>query len=381
MRVGVTLFAQNHRDWPRFLAAEAGDDPGMGPEVLDETIYEDELRLGRMVEPLGFDSLWTVEHHFTPYTMVTNPMQFLAYFAGCTERIGLGTMVVVSPWHDPIRVAEGIIALDHMLQGRPLTIGLGRGAGRREFGGLRVSMDESRDLFAEQLAVLRLALTQEWFSYAGEHYDIPRTSLRPRPRERCDVLDHLHCAWGSPSTIPIAASAGLRPLFIPQKDWAAYAGELAEYDQIRADHGLPRAAPTIVVWVYCAATEAEAEEGAKRYIPEYVESLVHHYELTGRHFGATKDYDYYARLSSYLRHGGAAEMTQMYLDNHVWGTPEQCHERLMKIVDVLDPDQFICAFRYGAMPALVAEASMRLFAAEVLPTLQAGDEHVMAGRR
>jgi alkanesulfonate monooxygenase SsuD/methylene tetrahydromethanopterin reductase-like flavin-dependent oxidoreductase (luciferase family) len=374
MRVGVTLFAQNHRDWPRFLAAEAGDDPSTGPEVPDESIYDGELHLGRLAEPLGFDSLWTVEHHFTPYTMVTNPLQFLAYFAGCTEEIGFGTMVVVSPWHDPIRVAEGIIGLELMLQGRPLTIGLGRGAGRREFGGLRVSMDESREMFAEQLDVLRLALTQEWFSYHGRHYDIPRTSLRPRPRADSTVLDRLHCAWGSPSTIPIAASAGLRPLFIPQKDWASYAGELAEYDRIRSDQGFDPAAPTIVVWVYCADTEEEAREGAHRYLPEYVESLVHHYELTGRHFSATKDYDYYARLSSYLRSAGADEMTQMYLDNHVWGTPEQCHERLMRIVDVLGPDQFICAFRYGAMPEDVAERSMRLFAAEVLPALQMSDD-------
>jgi len=36
---------------------------------------------------MGFDSLWTVEHHFTPYTMVTNPTQFLSYFAGTTQRI------------------------------------------------------------------------------------------------------------------------------------------------------------------------------------------------------------------------------------------------------------------------------------------------------
>src|SRR5688572_8844162 len=118
MRVGVTLFAQNHRDWPRYLAAEAGAEPTSAPDISDASIYEAELHLGRLVEPLGFDSLWTVEHHFTPYTMVTNPLQFLAYFAGCTERIALGSMVMVLPWHDPIRLAEGVIGLDHMLHGR-----------------------------------------------------------------------------------------------------------------------------------------------------------------------------------------------------------------------------------------------------------------------
>ena len=44
--------------------------------------------------------------------MINNPTQFLAYFAGRTKRIDMGTMVVVLPWHDPIMVAEGYIALD-----------------------------------------------------------------------------------------------------------------------------------------------------------------------------------------------------------------------------------------------------------------------------
>jgi alkanesulfonate monooxygenase SsuD/methylene tetrahydromethanopterin reductase-like flavin-dependent oxidoreductase (luciferase family) len=366
----VTLFAQNHRDWPRYLACEAGADPASGPEIPDSAIYEAELHLGRLVEPLGFDTLWTVEHHFTPYTMVTNPMQFLAYFAGCTERIGMGSMVMVLPWHDPIRMAEGVIGLDHMLGGRRLTIGLGRGAGQREFGGMRVSMEQSRQLFQEQLEILRIALTNEWFSYDGKHYQLPRTTLRPAPREGNTILEELRCAWGSPATLPIAAEAGLRPLFIPQKDWAAYAGELTEYDAIRERLGMERASPTIVVWCYCAPTEEAAAAGASKYIPEYVESLLHHYELTGEHFAATTGYDYYARLSSFLRAGGVPELVQMYMDNHVWGTPEQCIERLQRIVDVLHPDEFVCAFRYGDMPLDVAEASMRLFAEEVLPELQ-----------
>ena len=103
--------------------------------IPDAQIYREQFHLGRLVEPLGFDSLWTVEHHFTPYTMINNPTQFLAYFAGCTTRIDMGTMVVVLPWHDPVQVAEGFVALDHMLDGRRLKVGMGRGLGIREYNG------------------------------------------------------------------------------------------------------------------------------------------------------------------------------------------------------------------------------------------------------
>ena len=64
------------------------------------------LELGDLAEPLGFDSIFALEHHFTGYSMSPAPMQLLSYFAGRTKRVTLGTAVIVLPWHDPIRVAE-----------------------------------------------------------------------------------------------------------------------------------------------------------------------------------------------------------------------------------------------------------------------------------
>ena len=59
-----------------------------------------EVALAESAEPLGFESIWTVEHHFTNYTMCPDPMQFLTYMAAKTEKIKLGSMVVVLPWHE-----------------------------------------------------------------------------------------------------------------------------------------------------------------------------------------------------------------------------------------------------------------------------------------
>jgi alkanesulfonate monooxygenase SsuD/methylene tetrahydromethanopterin reductase-like flavin-dependent oxidoreductase (luciferase family) len=116
-------------------------------QISDGEVYRNELRLANLAEPLGFDSIWGVEHHFTDYTMCPDVMQFLTYMAGRTKRIKLGSMVVVLPWHDPMRVAEEVSMLDHISGGR--LIRFGRGAGRVEFDGFRQDMGDSRPRFVE----------------------------------------------------------------------------------------------------------------------------------------------------------------------------------------------------------------------------------------
>ena len=121
---------------------------GQGEERTDRNVYRNELRLGDLAEPLGFDSIWGVEHHFTDYTMCPDVLQFLTYFAGRTTRVQLGSMVVVLPWHDPLRVAEQVVMLDHFSNGR-FIFGMGRGLGRVEFEGFSLNQEASRDMFVE----------------------------------------------------------------------------------------------------------------------------------------------------------------------------------------------------------------------------------------
>ncbi len=374
MKVGVSLFAQNYVDWDRFEAAEAKVEAGSLPQLVpDAQIYREQFHLGRLVEPLGFNSLWTVEHHFTPYTMINNPTQFLAYFAGCTNRIDMGTMVVVLPWHDPVQVAEGFVALDHMLDGRRLKVGMGRGLGIREYNGLRVPMDESRERFKESLDVLRAALTDEWFSFEGQFHNIGRTSLRPRPRPNNTLLDDLYIAWGSPSSMPVAAHENCKPLFIPQRLWEEHKRELGEYNRIRVEeHGWKPERPTVVCWVYCAETDAEAEEGARQYLPEYGDSALRHYQFLGEHLQGLKGYEYYAQMAK-MRANLPPEFDTagIYLQNNIWGSPKTCLEKLERINSMMGADEFVAVFSYGSMSVEKAEANMRLFAEKVLPGTKA----------
>src|SRR3989475_10505798 len=105
---------------------------GEGEGRTDRNVYRNELRLGDLAEPLGFESLWGVEHHFTDYTMCPDVLLYLTYFAGRTQRIQLGSLVVLLPRLIPLRVAEQVVMLDHISNGR-LVLGLGGGLRREQF--------------------------------------------------------------------------------------------------------------------------------------------------------------------------------------------------------------------------------------------------------
>ena len=112
MHVGMTTFFQN-----------------IGHAMSDAAVYAHELSMADLAEPLGFDSLWSAEHHFDDYTMCPNVGQFLTYMAGRTRKVKLGSMVMVLPWHDPVRLAEEVSVLDHLSGGRVI-LGIGRASCR-----------------------------------------------------------------------------------------------------------------------------------------------------------------------------------------------------------------------------------------------------------
>src|SRR5438093_4571505 len=151
MRVGMTVVFQNPHDGQS-----------------DHAVHAEQLRLADLAEPLGFDSIWGVEHHFTDYTMCPDVLEFLTYMAGRTRRVQLGSMVVGLPWHDPIRVAEQVSMLDTMSGGR-LVFGIGRALGRVEFEGFRVPMEESRGRCVESAEVILRGLEQADCAHNGPY--------------------------------------------------------------------------------------------------------------------------------------------------------------------------------------------------------------------
>ncbi len=367
MDVGVTIFAENYSDWDRFERGATDE----VPEASDAQMYEDELAYGDLIEPLGFDSIWAVEHHFSPYLMIPNPLQLLTYFAARTERVNIGTMVVVLPWHDPLRLAEEIAVLDNMLKDRRLTIGVGRGAGRREFEAFDVPMSESRERFDEVLEIVRRGLTQERFSYEGKFYSIPETTIRPRPRSS-RVVDDMVIAWMSPKTLPIGANGGLGMLFVNNKDWVEYEDDVRKFNEVRGTHGWGPKQPKVVVWVSCAETEGEAWEMALSYMAKHQDAARRHYELEdSSHFEKAGGYEYYASLADKIASQTPEERDRAFCEAQVFGTPEQCYEKLVAIQQRTSAEEFILSFKYGSLPLEMAERNIRLFSETVLPRLHA----------
>lgn len=374
MKVGLSLPFAHTSDWQRFLATERREPASGRPAIPDVQIWDEDIQLGLEAEPLGFESIFCPEHHFTPYCFSTDPLQVLTYFAGRTEQIDLGTMVVVLPWHHPLRVAEQATMLQNLLgPDRDLLLGLGRGLARREYNAFGVDMSESRQRFAESVDILKLALTEDRFSYQGTHFTIPDTAMRPYPRDR-RLLENLYGAWGSPPSAPIAAELGLKPFLIPQKPFKDYTAEMDEFAKVRADSGYAPAQPMIVVWVYCAETEAQAHAGAMEHMTAYARTPVLHYEIDGAHFAGQKGYEHYATTAQAVEKYKVdlgAQLGQIWLDNHVWGTPEQCFDKIQAIHKRWGPSHLIATVKYGAMPADEARLNMRLFAKEVLPAVKA----------
>src|SRR4029453_3718849 len=103
----------------------------------------------------------------------------------------------------------------------------------------------------------------------------------------------------------------------------------------------------------------------------YLGRGMEHYELESDHLKQAKGYESYGNSVELLRAIGLEKLCDMYLGVNVWGTPDQIIERLRARREATgDPHPPRC-FRYAGLPYEDAESSMRLFAEEVLPVVQA----------
>lgn len=367
MRVGATIFCQNYADWDRYEAEERGESVPDQPATDDRSIFHEEIEIAKTADQLGFDSVWTIEHHFTPYTMVTNPLQLLSYLAGVTERVDLGTMVVVLPWHNPVRVAEDIVMLDSLLGNRSVIAGVGRGLGRREYGGLGIDQNEARGRFDESVKILRQLLQTGRCTFRGEHFQVDDVRLRPQPQG--DLSGTLYCAAGSPETMAVIAQEDIKPLMIPTVSLDLTLQGARHFMKLRDDAGFGPTDTKLALWVYCAESEQEARKGAERYMVEYADSALRHYEMTGTHFDGIKGYEGYAERAAALR-ADPGPFLDGFFARHPWGTPDMVIEKISELAEQFGTSEVMGIFRYGGMGHAEAKRNMELFAEQVLPAVQ-----------
>jgi len=334
----------------------------------DQDVYRSELRLADLAEPLGFESIWGVEHHFTDYTMCPDVLQFLTYIAGRTERAQLGSMVVVLPWHDPMRAAEEISMLDNISGGR-LILGLGRGAAKVEFDGFRMSMEESRSRFIESADMVLTGLETGYCEYDGAFIKQPRAAIRPAPLK--SFRGRTYAAAVSPESLEIMAKLGVGILIIPQKPWHEVAKELETYRMVyRQVNGTDAPPPISAGWTFCDSDADRAREMARKYIGGYYRTVLDHYQFAGDHLAKTKGYEYYGKMGEKIAEYGTETVVDYFVKLQVSGTPEQCYERIVDIHGRTGNTHYVGVFSYAGMPYEEAERNMRLFAADVMPELK-----------
>lgn len=361
MKVGVTIWFQNMADMQERAMDDVRDKP---MPRSDFDVLQDEFALCDLVEPLGFDKLWTIEHHCSPYGMTVTPAQIFSYMAGRTNRIGFGSMVMVLPWNDPIRLAGEISLLDNMLAGRELSIGVGRGSAPQEFAAFRTDYAESRERMLEILEILRLALTREFFSYDGKHYQIPETSIRPQPYTP-DLTRNMLMAWSSPETRDVAAQSGCAPLFNNFSNWDGVRDSTAEFNAVRRSHGWEDVAATVAGPIFVSHDKDKVQQ-AREWVKMTYDTSIWHYGLFNQ-----------PSMRALLEGKEGAELEAIVeairaksLNVGAFGTPEEVLETLLGAQEATGFGELICQMSYGMMPREWAEDSMTLFSEEVLPTLK-----------
>lgn len=357
-----------------------------GKPISDHQMYKNELKIADLAEPLGFNSIWGIEHHFTDYICNPDVTQFLTYMAGRTEKIMLGTSVLVLPWHDPMWMAEKISMLDNISDGR-MILGLGRGAGKVEFEGYRMDMGESRERFVEAAKIVLPGLERGYLEYDGEFFKQPRADIRPAPFK--SFRGRTYASAVSPESSRIMAELGIGLLIIPQKPWADVEKELNEYHRIfREVNGTDAPQPISFAWTFCDEDKDRAYEKAVEFIGGYYRTVLDHYEFASDHMKTTKGYEWYGKFADRIQKDGEQSYVDYFLDLQVWGTPEMCIEKILDVQKRVNSCGFVAALSYSGMPVDEAERNVRLFSDKIMPALQAfeaggavdGSGHAMAAQ-
>jgi alkanesulfonate monooxygenase SsuD/methylene tetrahydromethanopterin reductase-like flavin-dependent oxidoreductase (luciferase family) len=336
--------------------------------ISDDQVWDEELRLARQAADLGFDVLWSAEHHFFDYSFCPDNLQLMTYLAGVCPNIDLGTAAVILPWHDPLRVAEQAAMLDLLCKGR-LRLGLGRGLARREFAAFRGTMNESRERFDEAAPMIVEALRTGFMEGNGKHYKQPRIELRPRPKYSFD--DRIYAVASSEDSVEAAARLGAHMVMFSDRPWPLRLPAIQRNRELfRTFHGTEAPPMLIADFCICWPKPDEAEDLARRHMGSFVHSNFEHYELLGEHFATVKGYDAYAQKAAIAREAGIDGAIAGFMKAAVWGTPDRILRELESRRAVIGEFELDTAFRFGGIPYEKAEASLRLFAKEVLPVLQ-----------
>jgi alkanesulfonate monooxygenase SsuD/methylene tetrahydromethanopterin reductase-like flavin-dependent oxidoreductase (luciferase family) len=335
-------------------------DPAQDGGVIDET-----LREAQLADELGVDVVWLAEHHFDGICAYADPISFGGALAASLRRASLGTAVLQTALHHPIRLAEQLAVLDNILKGR-LIVGLGRGSSYNiyDYQGFGIDHHEAQARLDEAEAVMLRAWTEGEFKHRGRFWALDVPMLRPRPYTNPHP-PVVRAASGEASMLELARQGkpflmNVQPLAVTRKRMEKYRAALRS-----AGHGEERIAANLEqcwVWrnVFVAESDAEAERigvpALKSMVAARAEMRNRIYRETGMRIEVPEGDLPSARASA--EHG------------FICGSPATVAAAIAEI-EATGVGGVIATFRLGPLSHQDAAASLSLFMRKVAPEFRA----------
>lgn len=198
----------------------------------------------RHAEALGFESVYVVEHVIVqagydenyPYApsgrmplpvdcAIPDPLELLAYLAGITERIVLGTGILVLPAHEPAMLAKRLATIDVLSKGR-MRLGIGVGWQREELEAVGVDFGTRGARTDEAIEALQALWTQDEASYGGAFFSFDRVVSRPRPVQTGGIPIHVGGHSRAAARRAGRFGEGFQPLGLEGDELAARVAEM-----------------------------------------------------------------------------------------------------------------------------------------------------------
>jgi alkanesulfonate monooxygenase SsuD/methylene tetrahydromethanopterin reductase-like flavin-dependent oxidoreductase (luciferase family) len=330
--------------------------------------YEGMIAEVKHAEALGFDSAWFAEHR-VPGFAFGSPALFIAACARETSRIRLGSAISLLPLNNPVRIAEDYAMAD-VLSGGRLDFGAGRGLYKYDYDMSNVPMNESRDRFDENLAIVRALWTADNVTYKGKWTTIEGHTLGPKPVQApCPPI--YVAAVRTEETYRWAGANGFSlltaPFFFP--DHRDQQRLLAVYRAALEANGHDPAKREImaVYHMYCGETDGEVAAYADPALGRY-QAFTKATDLSRQ---AYRDPVAYKEWQGFFENRESITLDQMKATRAVIGRPEECIEKVAMLTERFGLTQIAFEVNYGALPHDRVMDSMTRFAERVMPEFRA----------
>jgi alkanesulfonate monooxygenase SsuD/methylene tetrahydromethanopterin reductase-like flavin-dependent oxidoreductase (luciferase family) len=294
----------------------------------------------------------------------------LAHIAARCPKLGLGTAVIVTPWHQPIRIAEEIAMLS-LLTRAPLRIGLGRGLAPLEYEAFGVALGEAKERFEESWDIIRLALAGQPFTYRGRYLQIER-EVTMRPLARTEQITFVG-AIGHPTSAEKIGAYGLAPMVNGGPGHDVHGKILAQWsDSIRRHGGNPNLPKIVSPLTILADTDREAFELARRYVPRWYQLQLEHYAFDAIKYASVPGYQPFTEGQKRRQTWSDPNNLDPLIEVSFIGSPETVRRKVQAYLD-LGYDYLLLNTSTPGMPEHLRHDWLTRFARDVWPYVYCRD--------